>query len=213
MPPPSMVGAPVFDVASPASTQDVDERHPSASWREGSTDGTSPNASSIASFSSTISSLKRAAAAASARSPRRRRAPGCTTSRARARWASRRSGCSAVTASRAIDLLVGEEGEVAEVGADHAVLAAEEELVQSWYGLVRPASSQTVPGLGLAELGPVGLQHQGGGQPPHLVVADLADQIDPHGDVAPLVAAADLEPAAVGRRTGGGSRRPAGACS
>src|ERR1019366_2840148 len=89
---------------------------------------------------------------------------------------------------------VGQEGEVAEVLADHLVLAPEEELVE----LVGTGPLGVEPhraGLGLAELGAVGLEHQRRGQPPGLLAAYLSDQLDPPGDVPPLVAPSQLEPA------------------
>ena len=54
-----------------------------------------------------------------------------------------------------------------------------------------------MPDLGLAVLGAVGLDDERRGEAPDLVAADLADELDAHGDVAPLVAAADLQVAAV----------------
>ena len=53
------------------------------------------------------------------------------------------------------------------------------------------------PRLGLAELGPVGLQDQGRGEAVGLPASQPPDQVDALGDVAPLVAAPELEPATV----------------
>ncbi len=95
------------------------------------------------------------------------------------------------------DRLVGEKGEEPQVGTDHLVLRAKEELVQ----LVgtRPACVQPHrPRLGLAELRAVGLHHEGGGQAEGLGLAHLADEFDPHRDVPPLVAPPELEPAVEG---------------
>ena len=64
-------------------------------------------------------------------------------------------------------------------------------------GLVRFGVEPHRARLGLAVLGPVGLHDERRGEAPHLVAADLADEVDAHGDVAPLVAAAELDVAAV----------------
>ena len=61
-----------------------------------------------------------------------------------------------------LDLVVGEEGEVAQAAARPCSSAV---LKKNWYmakGLVRAGSSQTVPDLGLAELGAVGLERRSG---------------------------------------------------
>ena len=62
---------------------------------------------------------------------------------------------------------------------------------------MRCASSQTVPLSVLPYLVPSGLSDERSGEPVGLVATDLADELDPHGDVAPLVAATDLQFAAV----------------
>ena len=89
-----------------------------------------------------------------------------------------------------------EEGEEPQQLADLLVRRVDEELVHG----VRARPRRVEPdrsALGLAVLRPVGLDDERRGEAPYLVTADLADELDAHGDVAPLVAPAELEIAAV----------------
>ena len=62
---------------------------------------------------------------------------------------------------------------------------------------MRSAESQTAPALGLAHLRAVGLGEQRAGEAVELHAAHPPGQVDAGRDVAPLVAAADLQLAAV----------------
>ena len=89
-----------------------------------------------------------------------------------------------------------EEGEETEQLSDLLVGRVDEELVHGERAgppRVEPDGAR----LGLAVLGAVRLHDERRGEAPDLVAAHLADEVDPHGDVAPLVAATELEVAAV----------------
>ena len=75
---------------------------------------------------------------------------------------------------------------------------------------MRAASSQTVPASVLPNFAPDAVVISGHTRPCAFVAAQLADQIDAGGDVAPLIAAAHLQRAADSDRTARGSRS---ACS
>ncbi len=97
------------------------------------------------------------------------------------------------------DLRLVQEGERAQVAADVAVIGVHPELEER----VRAGADRVEPDvarLALAELGAVGLGDQRPGQPVGLGGASATDQVDAGGDVAPLVAAADLQPAPSGSR-------------
>ena len=105
-----------------------------------------------------------------------------------------------------------EKGEGAQVGADVLVLGPDpvlEELVGRRLATgVEPHRAR----LRLPHLPAAGQGDQRRREPVGLRPSQPADEVDALGDVAPLVAAAELEPAAVAGRTGARSRRPAGAC-
>ena len=118
------------------------------------------------------------------------------TARASARWASRRCGLFGRLAVELGDGVVLEEGKEPEQLTHLLVGRVEEELVHGEGAGplgVQPDRAR----LGLAVLGPVRLHDQRRGEAPDLVAADPADVVDAHGDVAPLVAPAELDVAAV----------------
>jgi hypothetical protein len=95
------------------------------------------------------------------------------------------------------DLIEAEEGEELEVALHVAVVGVDPELVE----LVRAGALRVEPhvaALALAELGPRGRGDQGEDHPVRLCALPPADQLDPGGDVPPLVAAAHLHLALLG---------------
>ena len=90
-----------------------------------------------------------------------------------------------------IDFFAGQEGEVFEV-ADHvAVVCVDPELVEAVdarLGRIEPDGAF----LGLAELGAVRVCDERQGQSPDVSGKLFAGEVDAGGDVAPLVAPADL---------------------
>ena len=114
--------------------------------------------------------------------------------------------------SQAADLVHGQEGEVGQEPFHVGVVGVDPELEvivgRSPVG-VQPDRS----GGGLTHLGPGGGGYQGEGQAVELLPAQAAVEVDPGGDVAPLIVAAHLQPAAVVLGQVVGSRRPGEAYS
>ncbi len=96
------------------------------------------------------------------------------------------------------DLLVVEERQESEVAGHEMVLGPHQRLVQHVGAGALRIEPQRLPAGGLAHLRAVRLQHERGGGREHLGGAGAADEVDAGDDVAPLVAAADLQPAPVG---------------
>jgi len=92
------------------------------------------------------------------------------------------------------DFVAAQEGEVFEVADDVAVVGADPELVEAidaGAGGVEPDGA----GDGFAELGAVGVGDEGQGEAEDGAGEFFAGEVNAGGDVAPLVAAADLEAA------------------
>ena len=118
------------------------------------------------------------------------------TARARALWASRRCGLLRRPASSAVISSCSRNVR----NRSSSPTCSSGVLTKNWYmakGLVRFGIEPDRARLGLAVLGPVRLHDERRGEAPDLVAADPADVVDAHGDVAPLVAAAELHVAAV----------------
>ena len=94
------------------------------------------------------------------------------------------------------DLLLGQPGEVAEVANHVGILLVEPELVEP-VGRRPPRIQPDGALFRLAELHPIGAGHQRIDEGVGALAPDAADQLDARDDVAPLVAAARLESAAV----------------
>src|SRR5918995_875011 len=92
-----------------------------------------------------------------------------------------------------------EEGEKLQVAFHVSVIGVDPkliELIRSGPGRIEP----DVSSLALAELGSRGVGDQGENQTVCLVALPLSDQFDSGGDVAPLIAAADLKLATLGTK-------------
>ena len=106
-------------------------------------------------------------------------------------------GIGRVLRHRGGDLIEPQEGEELEIPLHVPVVGVDPELVE----LVRTGARGIEPdvaGLALPELGAGGRGDEREDQPVRLAALPPADQLDPRGDVAPLVAAAHLELAALG---------------
>ena len=117
-------------------------------------------------------------------------------------WASafcpaRRNGFSSVCCSRSSISVARQEREDAQQLADLDVLDVEPELVEGVRRHHRRVEPQGAA-LGLAVLRAVGLGHQRRRERVRVLAGDPADQVDAAGEVAPLVAPAELQPDAVG---------------
>src|SRR5690606_21138166 len=91
-----------------------------------------------------------------------------------------------------LDFSAGEERELLQVRYDHHVLRVHEELVE----LVRARARRIEPdgaALGFAELRAVALRDEREGPAPRGHAEFLSNQLGPGGDVAPLIAATDLQ--------------------
>ena len=176
------VGAPLLDgtagvaagLGQPGAHQGVDQGQAGRSARgEGMSElgASSVTARSISSLSPAMSSLNRAAEASSHLATSASPCTSATTERARAFWAARRSGCSAVSASRAVMSAWAKKVNYRRYGAHVGIFGVEEELVEREGAGARRIEPDR-PGLGLAELGAVGLEQQRRGEAVGLVRAD-----------------------------------------
>ena len=107
------------------------------------------------------------------------------------------AGLRRVLGHRGGDPVEREEGEQLEVALDVAVVGIEPELVEV-VGAGALGVEPDVAGLALAELGARGGRDERKDQAVHLPALALAHQLSARGDVAPLVAAAHLQLAALG---------------
>ena len=149
-----------------------------------------------------------------ARDRRRRRAPARVTSRASARCASRCSGALAASRRSSSSICVAiEKGEELQVAARRRDRRCSARTDRTRNGDVRAGSSHTVPASVLPNFVPAAVVSSGITRPCAFVAAQLANQIDAGGDVAPLIAAAHLQRAAVAIVQLRESRRPAAAGS
>ena len=108
----------------------------------------------------------------------------------------RRNGFSRGLRLEVLDLSWLEEREDPQQLADLLVLDVEPELVEG-VGRQHLGVEPQGAALGLAVLRAVGPGHQRGGERVHLAAVGAPDQLDAAGDVAPLVAAAELQGDAV----------------